>query len=391
MVLLAIVATSVYLFTFKAKAPPKYETEKVSCGDIENTITSIGILQPSKYVDVGAQVSGQLKTLKVQAGDVVKQGDFLAEIDPTIYSAKVSEATATLENLKAQLKMKEAQLVLVSQQNERNQALLQQDAIAKADVEKGVAAYKSAEGDKEALQAQIKQAEAAMETAKANLNYTKILAPISGTVVSLIAREGQTLNANQQAPIILRIADMSIMTVWSQVSEADIPRLKVGQEVYFTTLGLPDKRWYGKLRQILPTPEIINNVILYNALFDVPNLQYELKVQMTVQVFFVLEKAQNALFVPVSALQPIDKKRNVQGQKRNQDRQPKKGKRFIVRVLKADGSPENREVVVGVMNAVSAEVISGLQEGETIITGTGAPAQKTKQDQGLGGAKRGKP
>jgi membrane fusion protein, macrolide-specific efflux system len=127
---------------------------------------------------------------------------------------------------------------------------------------------------------------------------------MSGTVVSQSAKQGQTLNANQQAPIIVRIADLSIMTVDAQVSEADVSRLRLGMEVYFTTLGAQERRWYGKLRQINPTPQVVNNVVLYDALFDVPNPNQELMTQMTAQVFFVVTNVKDVVLVPVAALRP---------------------------------------------------------------------------------------
>ena len=129
---------------------------------------------------------------------------------------------------------------------------------------------------------------------------------MAGTIVTLTAREGQTLVSSQQAPVILRIADLKTMTVQTQVSEADVPKVKTGMPVYFTTLGQPNRRWQGTARQVLPTPEVVNNVVLYNVLFDVENADGALKPQMSAQTYFVLAKADNALAVPVAALKPID-------------------------------------------------------------------------------------
>ncbi len=129
---------------------------------------------------------------------------------------------------------------------------------------------------------------------------------MAGTIVTLTAREGQTLVSSQQAPVILRIADLKTMTVQTQVSEADVPKVKTGMPVYFTTLGQPNRRWQGTARQVLPTPEVVNNVVLYNVLFDVENADGALKPQMSAQTYFVIAKADNALAVPVAALKPID-------------------------------------------------------------------------------------
>ncbi len=378
-----------WYFVHQGPSPSNYLTVKVTRGDIENTVTAVGILQPSYYVDVGAQVSGQLKSLRTKMGDFVKRGDLLAEVDPTLYSTRVMEATATLENLQSQLKMKEVQHTLTSKQYMRNISLLKENAISVSEAEKSETSYKTTEAEIEALRAQIKQAEANLETTRANLNYTKIVAPLSGTVVSIYSREGQTLNANQQTPIILRIADMNTMTVWAQVSEADISRLRIGQEVYFTLIGQPEKRWISKLKQIFPTPEIINNATFYNALLDVSNPKQELKVQMTAQVFFVIEKAENALMVPVSALQPIERKNQNQAKRRKEETRLDKRRLFIVRVIQKDGSVEEGEVTVGVMDGVSAEIVSGLQEGERVITGMGTLPKESKKAKGLDASKKG--
>ncbi len=389
--LILLFATIFLYWFFSPSSQEKYLTAAVIRGNIENTITAVGVLQPSQYVDVGTQISGQLKVLKVAVGDKVKKGDFLAEIDPTIYSAQVMEATATLENLKAQLRMKEAQLILASQQHSRSKALLHEDAVSEADAQASQAAYRSARAEIQAIKAQIKQAEAALETAKANLGYTRILAPINGTVVAILAKEGQTLTATQQTPIILRLANLGTMTVWAQVSEADVPRLRVGQEAYFTTLGEPGEKWTGTLKQILPTPEVINNAVFYNTLFDVANPNHDLKIQMTAQVFFVLERARNALLVPVAALKPLPPKGmpspavKIRKERRQVDTAKEPGRIFLVQVLRDDGSVEDREVRVGVQDGVSAEILSGLEEGEKVVTGmvTESPTASTR---GLGGA-----
>ena len=151
----------------------------------------------------------------------------------------------------------------------------------------------------------MQQTESTLRGDEANLGYTKIYAPIAGTVVSQAAKQGQTLNANQQAPIVMRIADLSTMTVQAQVSEADVPKLHVGMDVYFTTLGGDNRRYYGKLRQIPPTPTVVNNVVLYDALFDVENPNQALMTQMTAQVFFVASSAKDAVLVPLTALRPV--------------------------------------------------------------------------------------
>ena len=404
-------------------------------GDLEDAVTATGILQPRDYVDVGTQVSGQLKKLHVEIGSVVKAGQLLAEIDPTVYLSRVDADRAQLRTQEAQLADKQAQLALAEQQHKRQQNLMRENATTQDALDTAAATLRSAQAQIGVLKAQMEQTSSSLRGDEANLNYTKIYAPMAGTVVSQSAKQGQTLNANQSAPIVVRIADLSVMTVQSQVSEADVPKLKVGQDVYFTTLGSQTKRWTGKLRQINPTPEVVNNVVLYNALFDVENPDRALMTQMTAQVFFVTAQAKDAVLVPVSALRPVgagERQRTAAGE--NTSVTTKSGEqraanaesasakaverpraanaesssadtksgaaksggarmrasegidprtrfangRASVRVLKADGTLEERPVHVGVMSRVSAQILSGLEPGEQVVSGQAAPAAQPK-------------
>ena len=280
-------------------------TAVVTRGNLEDTVTATGTLQPKDFVDVGTQVSGQLKKLLVDIGAVVKKGQLLAEIDPSVYQAKVDGDQAQLLNQQAQLADKQAQLALADLQLTRQQNLTRDDATTADALQSAEATRKSALAQQDSIKAQIQQTESTLRGDEANLGYTKIYAPIAGTVVSQAAKQGQTLNANQQAPIVMRIADLSTMTVQAQVSEADVPKLHVGMDVYFTTLGGDNRRFYGKLRQIPPTPTVVNNVVLYDALFDVANPDQALMTQMTAQVFFVASSAKDAVLVPLTALRPV--------------------------------------------------------------------------------------
>lgn len=344
----------------RAVAPDQlWITATAERGDIEDAITALGTLQPLSYVDVGTQVSGQLRTLHIAIGDRVKAGDLLAEIDPTVYQSRVEADRAQIANLAAQRAEKEAQLLLARQQAERQRNLKASRATSDDALQVAEAAYAAAQAQLDAIDAQTRQIQSTLKGDEANLGYTKIYAPIDGTVVSQSARRGQTLNANQSAPIIVQVADLTTMTVEAQVSEADVSRLRLGMTAYFTTLGMPDKRWYGALRQIQPTPEVVNNVVLYNALFDVPNQDGALMTQMTAQVFFVSAAAQDTLLVPVTALSGLSPGTSSAAPGR-----------ATVRVLKPSGSVETRAVTVGVTNRAQAEILSGLEPGEQVITGT---------------------
>jgi macrolide-specific efflux system membrane fusion protein len=220
-------------------------TAVVTRGNLEDTVTATGTLQPKEFVDVGTQVSGQLKKLHVDIGAVVTKGQLLAEIDPSVYQAKVDGDRAQLLNQRAQMADKQAQLALADLQLTRQQNLAREDATTADALQSAEAARKSALAQLDSIKAQMQQTESTLRGDEANLGYTKIYAPIAGTVVSQAAKQGQTLNANQQAPIVMRIADLSTMTVQAQVSEADVPKLRVGMDVYFTTLGGDNRRFYG--------------------------------------------------------------------------------------------------------------------------------------------------
>lgn len=346
----------------------KWVTAKATRGDIEDTTTALGTLQPLEYVDVGTQVSGQLRRVYVQVGDQVTQGQPLAEIDPTLYGSKVDAGQANLQNLHAQLTEKQAQATLADELFARQQRMLAANATSQEAFQNAQTVQKAARAQVAQLQAQINQVQSTLRGDQANLGYTKIYAPMAGTVVSQSARQGQTLVASQQAPTIVRIADLSTMTVWTQVSEADVGKLKLGQPVYFTTLGKPDHRRTSTLRQILPTPEVLNNVVLYDALFDVANPDGDLGIQMSAQVFFVHASARDAVLVPAAAL--------------NQT----KGKGGKTVLVMKDGVPEPRTVTVGVRNRVQAQIVSGLSEGEEVVIGQRVAEAKKAPPSGQRGA-----
>lgn len=330
---------------------------------IEDVVTATGTLQPRDYVDIGAQVSGVLTQIHVEVGSEVSAGDLLAEIDPTVLQSRVDATRAQLRNLQAQLADRESGLTLARIQFARQQNLMAEDATTEESLQIAEANLRSAHAQIEALKAQIDQTDSNLRADEANLAYSRIFAPMDGTVVSITARQGQTLNASQQAPDILRVADLSTMTVQTQVSEADVTRIVPDMAVYFTTLGNPGQRWSGSLRKVEPTPTVTNNVVLYNALFDVPNPDRRLMTQMTAQVFFVVAKAEDALTVPMaalSALRPVD---SASADASRAQRQAS------VRVLGEDGRVQERPVLIGVSSRVAAQVISGVAEGEQVITG----------------------
>jgi len=372
-------------------------------GDIEDVVTAVGNLTPLTSVDVGAQVSGQLTKLYVQIGDDVQKGKLLAEIDTAVAAAKVDADGAQLRNLQAQLAEKQSQLALAQLQAARQTRLMADNATSQDAFDTAQAAAKVADAQVKSVEAQINQSQSTLKADSATLSYGKIYAPMTGTVTAIPAREGQTLNANQQAPVILTIADLSTMTVSTQVSEADVPKLRVGMDAYFTTLGNANRRYSGKLRQILPTPTVTNNVVLYTGLFDVANLNKQLMTQMTAQVFFVRAAAHDAVTVPVAALRFTgnaagaragrpqgggNSAANETGRTGRVGSGTPRGARAgaaetdaavavgsrpraaTLIVVKDDGMQEARDVTVGVTDRVVAEILTGVAEGEKVVAGT---------------------
>jgi macrolide-specific efflux system membrane fusion protein len=426
-------------------ATQNYITAPVTRGDLEVTVTATGMLQPAQYVDVGTQVSGQLQDMPVHVGDVVRKGQMVAQIDRTTIAAKVAadrasianfqaqrgQAHAKLESLQAQLRQARAKLEFAEREKNRNvtladkglisvQLLETTDAAHKQDqaaVDAADALYRQGLAEIDAVNAQIDQAHANLKIDETNLGFTSIYAPMSGTVVAITARVGQTLNATQQAPVIMRIANIDTMTVWAKVSEADVQRIRAGMDAYFTLLGESSKRWNGTLREIQPTPEIVNNVVLYDALIDVPNPEHTLKVQMTAQVFFVLARSDTALLLPVAALQFGEQG---QSSRSGQEQVAGVGRRdgtaggrgpgtgggagggrgggsgrgrnnnALARtvLIFANGQVERRPVTLGVMNRVSAEVLVGIEEGERVVVGIRAPGS-AGSGRGQGGGQGG--
>lgn len=330
-------------------AAAQWVTAPVERGDVEVAVSALGTVKARDFVDVGAQVSGQLERLHVAEGDTVAAGDLLAEIDATVLRARVEADQARVASLDAQIAERGAQLEQARLQLAREQALHPLGATSTQALEAAQAQFDAVSAQRAALLAQRDEAQSTLDADRANLGYARILAPMAGTVTSVLARQGQTLNANQVTPVILQVADLTAMTVWTQVSEADVALLTPGMPVYFTTLGGGERRWESTLREILPAPEVLNNVVLYRALVDVPNPDGALRLEMTAQMRFVRGQARNVLRVPVAA---------VSGE----------AEAARVRVL-SDGAVVTRPVQTGLRSRQWVEIRAGLAEGESVIVG----------------------
>ena len=327
----------------------------VTRGTIEEVVTAQGKLEAKQYVDVGTQVSGQVKTIHVEIGDTVTKGELLAEIDPRVYQAQVEANEARINSLKAQLSQQKAEQTLAEQNLKRNQNLIAINAVSQQALQESESQAAVEKAQVDSIVAQIQETESNLQGSRTSLGFTKIYAPMAGTVTTMPAREGQTLNANQTAPIILQVANLDTMTVRAQVAEADVTRLKEGMAVYFTTLGNTERRWQGTVRQILPSPQIVNDVVLYDVLIDVKNEGRQLMTGMTAQVFFIFAKAENATIIPAEALtRPVPKEDN------------ELGKAYRVSVMAKTGQ-EQRVIRVGLQTRTQAEVKAGLEAGDQIL------------------------
>ena len=345
-------------FWYAAAQKPQRDSLRpiaVTRGTIEEVVTAQGKLEAKQYVDVGTQVSGQVKKIHVDIGDTVTKGELLAEIDPRVYQAQVEANEARINSLKAQLNQQKAELTLAEQNLKRNQNLIAINAVSQQALQESESQAAVAKAQVESIAAQIQETESNLRGNRTNLGFTKIYAPMAGTVTTMPAREGQTLNANQTTPTVLQVANLDIMTVRANVAEADVSRLKEGMAVYFTTLGNTERRWQGKVRQILPSPQIVNDVVLYDVLIDVKNEGRQLMTGMTTQVFFIFGKAENATIIPAEALtRPVPKEDS------------ELGKAYRVAVMTETGR-EQRVIHVGLQTRTQAEVKGGLKAGDRIL------------------------
>ncbi len=342
----------------------------VSRGDIEKTVLATGTLKPSLQVNVGAQVNGQLTKVHVRQGDQVQKGQLLAEIDPTLQLSELRKSQAELASAEAQ--KRSAVVTLRQFQLELNRQLrLDRDhAGTKSILEQAQARVATQKAQIEVNQAEIVRAQMSLETAQANLGFTRIGAPIDGVVLGIVTQEGQTIVSSQSAPTILVLADVSTMSVHTRISEADILKVKVGQPLWFHVLAEPQRRYDSQMQAIqdAPTQALQDNngdnssqdqpsAVYYNGMFNIANPQGVLRTSMTAQVFVVVEQAKSALLLPVAAL----------GAEQGENR-------YQVQVLK-QGRAEPRLIKVGINDRQFVEVLEGLQEGEQVMVTAVASAE----------------
>ena len=346
-----------------------YLTEPVRIGDIVKTVNASGEVGAVQLVSVGAQVSGQIKKLHVELGQKVKKGDMIAEIDSVPQLNQLETDKARLQSYESQLKAKKVALAIARTQYNREVKLKGRDAASQESLEDAKNALALAEAQVDEIESLIRQMRITGNTDEVNLGYTRITAPLDGTVVSVPVDEGQTVNANQTTPTIVQIADLGKMEIKIEISEGDITSVKPGMAIEYTILAEPETVYRATLTSIDPGMTTLtdgsyksagsgsslssssssDSAVYYYGNAIINNENGPLRIGMTTQNTIAVAAARGVLVAPVVAVRRGDKGR-------------------FVRVLAPDGTVERREVVTGLADGVDVEIVSGLREGEAVIT-----------------------
>ena len=338
-------------------AVPAPMAAAVEATDINQVVQASGTVEPRRKVEVGAQVTGQVRTVYVALGASVHKGDLLVSLDPELALNAVRQSEAALAQQQAALESKRIDLIQAQREVERQRRMLAGAATAQADAEKAQADLEKLEADVQGQTAQLGRLQADAAKAHLNLGYTQVTAPIDGDVVSISVQEGQTVNAQQQTPVLLTLAMLDTVTVKAQVAEADVHQIHAGQEASFVTLGDHDHHYSGLVRVVQPVPEKINNAVFYDVLFDVANPKRALMIDMSAQVTLRVAQVARALAIPLTSL----------GDKGADGR-------YTVQVLGDGGKVLPRKVKVGISDESKIQVLDGLKPGERVLIVPGAAA-----------------
>ncbi|MCU0699509.1 MAG: efflux RND transporter periplasmic adaptor subunit [Myxococcaceae bacterium] len=373
LVVLALSSVTLAACSQKPAAGPKYTTAKVDTGPVIGRVTATGTVSALVTVQVGAQVSGRIQSLNVDFNSKVTKGQVLAKLDPSLFEAALSMAQANEKAALAGLTRAQAQEKDAQRKLARAKTLADQKLVPLAELESAQAELEVAQANIQAAEGSVAQARAARQQAQVNLAYTTITSPIDGTVVSRAVDVGQTVAASLQAPTLFTIAEnLSKMQVDTNVAEADVGKLSDGMEASFSVDAFPTRVFKGRIRQIRYAPQVVQNVVTYDAVIDVANDELLLRPGMTANVSFVYARADDALRVPNAALRfrPDAELARKAGK-------PEPGKRLLW-VLDGE-TPTAMPVSVGLSDGTMT-VVQGLSEGAQVIT--------EKQDSGGSGGAR---
>ncbi len=365
--ILAAVGVGVFLLLGRKGDEIKYRTEKVGRGDIVASVTATGTVNAVTTVLVGTQVSGTIKKLYVDFNSRVKKGQLIAQIDPALFEAQVAQSRANLFSAKANQEKAEETLVDSKRTMLRNKELIAKNLIAQSDFDTAETNYQTNGSQVSAAKAAVSQAEASLKTAETNLAYTRIVSPVDGIVVSRNVDVGQTVAASFQTPTLFTIAqDLTKMQIDTSVAEADIGRVKVGQEVDFTVDAYPDVTFRGRVWQIRIAPITVQNVVTYDVVVLVDNKQMRLMPGMTANVSLIVAEQKDVLRIPNAALRfkPAGKQKSGAAAKPKVASAEKGSSVWIIENEK----PKRITVKLGISDGSYTEMVSGnLQEGQEVI------------------------
>lgn len=378
----AVLAGAGYYFydkNFNVPQGDQFITSKAVRGELVKTIESNGEIYATELIDVGAQVGGQIKKLYVKLGDVVKAGDMIAEIDSATQQNNVDTKKAQLGIYEAKLNSAKVALEISKTKFKREQELFAKNATSKEEFENAKNTLAANEASLKEIEAQIVQAKISLNTAQIDLGYTKIIAPKGGVVVSVQVEEGQTVNSNQTTPTIVNIADLSKVQLKMEIAEGDITKIKVGSRVEYSILSEPNRKFHASISSIDPGLTTLSNgkyttttssgstassssssAIYYYAKAVVDNPDGTLRIGMTTQNTIILDSAKDAVIVPSIAIKKEDGK-------------------SIVYVLKRGENgletAERREVQTGLIDSLKTQILSGVEEGEEVVTKRNSAAE----------------
>lgn len=393
-----IAVFTLYRCTASKETAPAYETAPVDRGDVVARVSASGSLSAVVTVEVGSQVSGRIQSLFADFNSTVKRGQLIAKIDPALFQASVAQSAANVAASRGNLERLRVQAEEAQRQARRATTLFESKLISETDRDTAVSNARAAAASVAQAEGQLGQAIAALSQAQTNLRYTDIVAPTDGIVISRAVNVGQTVAASLSAPVIFTIAqDLRAMEVHTNVAESDIGRLKGGMAAAFTVDAYPGERFQGRIREIRNAPQVVQNVVTYDAVIEVANPELKLKPGMTATVTVIADERKNALRLLNSALRfkledtlsggaPASSAgRPARGAAGDAGRNPDMRTVWILE----KGKPAPREVKIGLSDGRYTEILGGtLQEGDAVIVGAAGSGGGGAAPRGMRGGMR---
>lgn len=387
----AVVVIAVAGIFFRKNGNASYVTAKVDRGSVVASVSATGTLSALVTVQVGSQVSGMVKGLFADFNSVVKKGQLVAQLDPALFEAQAGQARANLAAARANAERMKVAEAEAKRALARARELRDKELNSESDLDTTQAAYESAVSNVRASEAQAQQADAALTSSLVNLEHTSIYAPVDGIVISRNVDAGQTVAASLQAPTIFTIAgDLTRMQAHANVSEADVGRLSVGQDVTFTVDAFPERRFTGKLSQIRNSPTTIQNVVTYDGVIDVDNEDLALRPGMTATIRVEVARSEGVLRIPNTALR--FKPPSAQGMPSGAGARPAQAQQgaergYTVWILE-NGTLKPVQVKIGITDSTLTEIVSGgLAEGAEVVVeaaGGNSRSSTTTRPPGMG-------